>query len=57
MDYDNLNLIDLRVCPVSRFKSYLIFYLTREDRIEVVRVLYGGRGDIELLLVDATEPA
>jgi plasmid stabilization system protein ParE len=57
VDYDNPALADLRVCTVDRFKSQLIFYLTKKDRIEVVRVLYGGRGDFERLLVDSTGPA
>ncbi|HEY2153994.1 MAG TPA: type II toxin-antitoxin system RelE/ParE family toxin [Isosphaeraceae bacterium] len=56
VSYDNPDLADLRVGAVERFKSHLIFYLTKNDRIEVIRVLHGARGDIERLLGESLEP-
>jgi plasmid stabilization system protein ParE len=35
--------------PVTKFKRYLLFYLTVDDRIEVVRVLHGAQ-DIRRIL-------
>jgi toxin ParE1/3/4 len=39
----------LRSFPISKFKKYVLFYRTFEDRIELVRVLHGAR-DIRRLL-------
>jgi toxin ParE1/3/4 len=39
----------VRYCPVSRFKSYVVFYRPLPDGIEVLRVLHGSR-DLEGIL-------
>jgi toxin ParE1/3/4 len=36
----------LRYCPVSRFKTYLVFYRTLPDGIEILRIIDGSR-DLE----------
>jgi toxin ParE1/3/4 len=41
----------LRSLPVSKFKKYVLFYHTFDDRIELVRVLHGAR-DIRRILGD-----
>ena len=41
-------LAGLRCSPILRFKNHLIFYLSREDGIEVVRIRHGAT-DIESL--------
>jgi toxin ParE1/3/4 len=41
-----LDLIGLRVWPIPRFRSYLVFYRTTEQGIEIVRVLHAAR-DLE----------
>ena len=41
----------LRYWHVPRFESWLVFYLPREDSIEIVRVLHGAR-DIPRLFED-----
>ena len=33
----------VRVMPVSRYKSYLIFYRQLSNHIEIVRILHGAR--------------
>ncbi|MGO9463795.1 MAG: type II toxin-antitoxin system RelE/ParE family toxin [Isosphaeraceae bacterium] len=48
----NPRLAGLRSLPVSKFKRYLLFYQTFDDRIELVRVLHGAR-DVGRIL-DAT---
>ena len=42
-DYDNRDLNGMRMWPVSGFRNYLIFYLTTEDTIEIVRILHGSQ--------------
>jgi len=37
--------------PISRFRKYLVFYLPRDDGIDVIRVLHGAR-DIPSILSD-----
>lgn len=51
--YENAHpsLAGLRYFPLSRFRSYLVFYRTLDDGIEVVRVLHGAR-DLEGILAD-----
>jgi toxin ParE1/3/4 len=39
----NPRLTGLRFCPVSRFESYLVFYVPSPALVEVVRVLHGAR--------------
>jgi toxin ParE1/3/4 len=41
----------LRYCPVSRFRSYLIFYRSIPEAIEIYRVLHAAR-DIDPILSD-----
>ena len=47
--------VGLRSLPVSKFKRYLVFYLTFDDRIEVVRVLHGARNIRMILDTDVDE--
>jgi toxin ParE1/3/4 len=47
-DYDNSTLKGMRFHLVRGFRKYLIFYIPRDDGIEVVRVLHGAR-DLEAL--------
>ena len=42
-------LADLRFFPVSRYRSYLVFYRPTPDGVEIVRVLHGARNLPELL--------
>jgi len=42
---------DLRYCPVSRFRKYLVFYRPVPGGIEVLRVLHGAR-DIAGILAE-----
>lgn len=57
LNLDDPRLADLRVCSVSRFKSYLIFYRATDDEMDVVRVLHGARDDIGPLLGESVGPA
>jgi toxin ParE1/3/4 len=41
----------IRSLPVSKFKKYVLFYNTFDDRSELVRVLHGAR-DIRRILGD-----
>ncbi len=41
----------LRFWPVPCFEKYLVFYIERQDRIDVLRVLHGSR-DIPILLME-----
>jgi toxin ParE1/3/4 len=41
----------LRRFPVSGFENYLIFYLSLENGIDIIRVLHGAR-DIDQLFVE-----
>lgn len=42
-DYDNPALAGLRMWPIPKFPKYLIFYLTTETTVEIVRVLHGAQ--------------
>ena len=42
-DYNNPTLTGMRMWPISRFRKYLIFYLTTDETIEIVRVLHGSQ--------------
>lgn len=44
----NPRLDGLQVWPVKQFPNHLIFYRSRDQRIEIVRVLHGAR-DLENL--------
>jgi toxin ParE1/3/4 len=48
---DDPTYADLRYFPVSKFRTYLVFYRPLPDGIEVVRVLHGAR-DIGGILAD-----
>ena len=50
-DHEHPALADLRFFPVTRFKSYLVFYRPIAGGIEVVRVLHGAR-DIHGILAE-----
>lgn len=50
----NPRLAGLRCGRVKRFRNYLIFYLTVEGGIEVIRVLHGAR-NIQAILEDEDE--
>jgi toxin ParE1/3/4 len=39
---------NIRVCPVTGFSNYLIFYRVERDRIEILRVLHGARDYMSL---------
>lgn len=45
----------VRVSPVTRFRSYLIFYRATADRLEVLRVLHAAR-DVDRALADTFGP-
>lgn len=51
---DHPELADLRVAPVDRFRSHLVFYRPIGGGIEVVRVLHGVR-DLDRLLEPGAE--
>ena len=40
---------DLRMLPIPRFSSYLVFYRVASEQVEIVRVLHAAR-DIERAL-------
>src|ERR1700709_2304601 len=42
-DYGNPALVGLRMWRISKFPKYLIFYLTTETTVEIVRVLHGAQ--------------
>src|SRR5690348_12159478 len=47
-DYDNPAYAGMRMWPVPKFTKYLIFYLTTEDTVEIVRVLHGAQNIEEI---------
>ena len=47
--FANPNLADVRQQAIKGFRNYLVFYLTIETDVEILRVLYGGR-DLEAIL-------
>jgi toxin ParE1/3/4 len=46
---DDPELANVRVCPISRYRKYLVFYRPIEGGIEVLRILHGAR-DITTIL-------
>ena len=42
-DYGDPALAGLRMWPIPKFPKYLIFYLTTEKTVEIVRVLHGAQ--------------
>jgi toxin ParE1/3/4 len=55
-EYQTINpaLFGLRRWPVKGFEKYLIFYLTFEDAVDIVRVLHAAR-DLERILEEGEE--
>jgi toxin ParE1/3/4 len=47
--FDNPNLADVRQQPIKGFKNYLVFYMTKDSDVEILRVLHGRR-DIDAIL-------
>jgi toxin ParE1/3/4 len=47
--FKNPKLAGVRMWPIKGFENYLVFYLTTEESIKVVRVLHGAR-NIEKIL-------
>ena len=48
-EHDHPALAAVRYFPISRFRSYVIFYRPVTDGIEIIRVLHGAR-DIDAIL-------
>ena len=42
-DYDNPELIGMRMLPLPKFLKYLLFYRLADEDIEILRVLHGAR--------------
>jgi toxin ParE1/3/4 len=42
-NFRNPEMKGLRILPVPKFKSYLLFYRPTTERLEIVRVLHGAR--------------
>lgn len=42
-EYNNPRVAGLRVLPVPGFEKYLVYYLTTEESIEVLRILHGSQ--------------
>jgi toxin ParE1/3/4 len=41
----------IRICPVTRFRSYLIVYRTMDDRLDILHVFHAAR-DIDRMLAN-----
>lgn len=48
--FADARLAGLRMWPVQGFRRHLVFYIPRQEAIEVLRVLHGAR-DLESLLI------
>jgi toxin ParE1/3/4 len=46
---------EVRMWAVPDFEKYLIFYLERDNYVDIVRVLHGSR-DIPAILMDILNP-
>ena len=53
-DYGNPDLFGLRMWPIPRFRKYLIFYVTTNDLVKIVRVLHGSQ-DIQSIFSPESE--
>jgi toxin ParE1/3/4 len=51
-EYQSAALSGMRMFPLKKFSTYLVFYLSDEQTIDIVRVLHGRR-DIEQLFVNS----
>ena len=40
---------DLRAWPIPGFRKYLVFYISSQERIEILRILHGARDVSEIL--------
>ncbi len=47
--YPAPELRDLRIWPIPAFPKYLIFYVVRDEEIEILRVLHGAQNVEEIL--------
>ncbi|MEH2214475.1 type II toxin-antitoxin system RelE/ParE family toxin [Nostoc sp.] len=47
--FSHPNLAGVRQQAIKGFKKYLVFYLSSDSGVEILRVIYGGR-DIEAIL-------
>jgi toxin ParE1/3/4 len=45
----NPSLTGLRMWPVRKFRKYLLFYITPNESIEIVRLIHGAR-DLDAIL-------
>ncbi|MEL6165343.1 MAG: type II toxin-antitoxin system RelE/ParE family toxin [Cyanobacteria bacterium J06628_3] len=48
-EFDNPNLANIRQQTIKEFRNYLVFYRTRDNDVEILRVLHGRR-DIDAIL-------
>lgn len=51
--YRLLALEGIRLFPLKKYSSYLVFYLNTDEVLEIVRVLHGKR-DLETLFAEST---
>ncbi len=56
-NHEHPALTDVRYFPISRFKTYLVFYRPRTGGIEVLRILHGARDLDSILTRDSGEEA
>jgi toxin ParE1/3/4 len=54
-ELDQRKLAGLRKCSVIGFRKYLVFYLTDDDVVDVIRVLHGAREIPPILSDDTTD--
>lgn len=52
--YRNRDLANIRLFPVKKYQTYLIFYLSSDVTLEIIRVLHGRR-DLEALFNDSDD--
>jgi len=50
-ELDHPKLTTLRKCSVTGFRNYLVFYLTHDNAVDVIRVLHGSR-DVPAIVFD-----
>jgi toxin ParE1/3/4 len=51
-DFDVPSLHGIRMCPIPRFRKYLIFYLPSQTSIEIVRVIHGSQDLAAIFMPD-----
>ncbi|BAY04888.1 type II toxin-antitoxin system RelE/ParE family toxin [Anabaena cylindrica FACHB-243] len=47
--FSHPNLVGIRQQAIKGFKKYLVFYISSDSGVDILRVIYGGR-DIEAIL-------